>query len=266
MIDTHVHLDDPSFVEGAAEVWRRARQAGLEGAIAVGVEPSTWAKTAETASALAGVRVALGIHPQVVPALDDDTIERGLAELPASLARASAVAIGECGLDGPTGQLERQERVLRAHLALARELSLPVSLHVFRIHGPALRLLEAFGPMPAGGVLHSYSGSAELVRRYAKLGWSFGFAGAVTRSNARRPLEAAKAVPLELLVVETDAPFQPCGADARDRERGEPADLPMVISALARARGVSEERLTEATTANARRVFGLLDQGKNRIG
>lgn len=257
LIDTHVHLDDAAFVEGAAEVWRRAREAGVEAAVAVGVEPSSWARTVAVAAELPGVRVALGIHPQCVPALDDKTIDDALDELPDRLRAVSAVAVGECGLDGPAGQLERQERVLLAHLAIARELALPVSLHVFRVHGPALRLLKQFGPMPAGGVLHSYSGSAELVRDYLKLGWSFAFAGAVTRSNAKRPLTAAMAVPLEHLLLETDAPFQPTGADARDRTRGEPRDVYDVLASLAHARGVSAEALAEATTANARRVFRL---------
>ena len=257
VIDTHVHLDDAAFVEGAAEVWRRAREAGVEAAVAVGVEPSSWARTVAIAAQLPGVRVALGIHPQCVPGLDDATLDAALKELPDRLRAVSAVAVGECGLDGPTGQMDRQERVLFAHISIAKELSLPVSLHVFRVHGPALRLLKHFGPMPAGGVLHSYSGSAELVRDYRKLGWSFGFAGAVTRSNAKRPLTAAIAVPLEHLLLETDAPFQPTGADARDRSRGEPRDVFDVLAALAHARGLGVEVLAEATTANARRLFRL---------
>jgi TatD DNase family protein len=126
---------------------------------------------------------------------------------------------------------------------------------VFRVHGPALQLLKEFGKLSAGGVVHSYSGSAELVRDYLKLGWSFSFAGAVTRSNAKRPLDAARAVPLEHLVVETDAPFQPTGADARDRKRGDPADLPQVVDAIARARGLDPEELAARTTENARRIF-----------
>ncbi|MBI2389420.1 MAG: TatD family hydrolase [Deltaproteobacteria bacterium] len=256
-IDTHVHLDDPAFIEGAAAVWQEARRAGVEGAIAVGVEPATWSRTLAVARGLPGVRVALGIHPQAVPALDDETIGRALADLPALLGDHGAVAIGECGLDGPAGDLDRQGRVLREQLALARDLALPVSLHVFRVHGPALKLLRDLGPLPAGGVVHSYSGSAELVRDYLRLGWSFSFAGAVTRSNAKRPLAAALAVPLDHLLVETDAPFQPTGADARDRTRGEPRDLPEVIGALARARGLDPEELAETTTANARRIFRL---------
>lgn len=257
LVDTHVHLDDAAFADDAAEVWSRAQAAGVEGAVAVGVEPGSWDRTIAVAGRLPGVRVALGIHPQCVPALDDATIDAALAALPNRLREARAVAVGECGLDGPTGQMERQERVLRAHLAIARELSLPVSLHVFRVHGPALKLLKAFGPMPAGGVVHSYSGSAELVRDYVKLGWSFSFAGAITRSNARRPLTAAEAVPLERLVLETDAPFQPAGADARDRTRGEPRDVLEILEVLARARGLSPEALAERTTDNARRLFRL---------
>lgn len=253
MIDTHVHLDAAAF-EDAADVWRAAQRAGVSRAIAVGVEPSSWDRTIAIAHDLPGVELALGIHPEVVPNLTDAAIAAGLADLPKLLEKHAALAIGECGLDGPSGDLERQERVLLAHLALARDLHLPVSLHVFRVHGPALKLLRAFGPIERG-VVHSYSGSAELVRDYLRLGWSFSFAGAVTRSNARRPLDAVRAVPLEHLLVETDAPFQPAGADARDRTRGEPADLPLVVEALARARGVDVEEIAAATTANAERIF-----------
>jgi TatD DNase family protein len=254
MIDTHVHLDADVFGDASA-VWGDAQRAGVEAAIAVGVDPDSWGNTIAIARALPGVSVALGIHPQTVPHHDDASLDRALAELPELLAKTGAIAIGECGLDGPAGDLERQKRVLRAHLGIARDLALPISLHVFRVHGPALSLLREFGKLPAGGVVHSYSGSAELVRDYLKLGWSFSFAGAVTRSNAKRPLDAARAVPLEHLVVETDAPFQPTGADARDRKRGDPADLRQVVEALAIARGVDVEELAERTTANARRIF-----------
>jgi TatD DNase family protein len=252
VIDTHVHLDDAAFGDAAA-VWEQARAAGVRGAVAVGVEPSSWARSIAVAR-MPGVGLALGIHPQVVPHLDDATIDRALADLPKLLEKHGAVAIGECGLDGPAGDLDRQERVLRAHLAIARDLNLPISLHVMKVHGRTLELLRAFGPVERGA-LHSYSGSAELVRDYLKLGWSFSFAGAITRSNARRPLDAVRAVPIEHLLAETDAPFQPTGADARDRKRGDPADLVAVIASLATARGIDDAEVRERTTANARRVF-----------
>lgn len=258
MIDTHVHLDDPAFdLDDRRDLWRHARDAGVEAAIAVGVAPATWSRTIAVARALDDVVIALGIHPQVVPTLTDAEIDEALRALPAQLDASAAVAVGECGLDGPSGDLDRQERVLRAHLAIARAMDLPVSLHVFGAHGRALALLRDVGARPSAGVLHSYSGPAELVREYAKLGWSFGFAGAVSRSNARRPVLAARAVPRDLLLAETDAPFQPVGADARDRPRGDPRDLGAVIAAIARARGEEPSDVARTTTENARALFGL---------
>jgi TatD DNase family protein len=256
VIDTHVQLDSESFFEGAREVWEQARAGGVEAALAVGVEPASWQRTIDTARALPGVSLALGIHPQVVPHLDDATIGRALRELPDLLEKEGARAVGEIGLDGPAGDLDRQERVMIAQLDIARQLSLPVSLHVFKIHGRALEVLRKFGKI-AGGVAHSYSGSSELVRDYLSLGWSISFAGAITRSNARKPMEACRRVPLEHLVVETDAPFQPTGADARDRKRGDPQDLGHIAAAVARARGVDQGVIAEATTINARRIFRL---------
>lgn len=255
MIDTHVHLDSEAFTEGAREVWERARAGGVEAALAVGVEPASWQRTIDTARALPGVSLALGIHPQVVPHLDDATLDRALRELPDLLQTHGARAIGEIGLDGPAGDLDRQERAMLAQLDIARQLSLPVSLHVFKVHGRALEVLRKFGKIE--GVAHSYSGSSELVRDYLSLGWSISFAGSITRSNARKPMEACRKVPLERLLVETDAPFQPTGADARDRKRGDPADLGHVIEAIARARAVDEGAIAEATTSNARRIFRL---------
>ncbi len=265
LFDTHTHLDHAAFDrpgEGAGEVWRRAREAGGARALLVGVAPSTWSRTVDVARALPGMGHALGVHPQVVPELDDATIDDALRALPDLLVRTGAIAVGECGLDGPSGDLDRQARVLRAHLAIANDLALPVSLHVFKVHGKALEVLRAIGRIRHGGVLHSYSGSAELVRAYVDLGWSIGFAGAITRTNAKRPVLAARATPAEHLVIETDAPFQPTGGDARDRTRGEPADLPEVLAAVAAARGEDPGEVARRTTENARRIFSGSGSGE----
>lgn len=257
MIDTHVHLDADVFDADRGALWAAAQKAGVQQALSVGVSPASWNETVVVASTLPGVRCALGIHPQVVPTLDDAAIRTAMAALPKFLADSRAAAIGECGLDGPAGDLDRQKHCLLMHLDLARQLKLPVSLHVLKVHGAALTLLRAFGPLPAGGVVHSYSGSTELVREYLRLGFSISFAGAVTRSNAKRPISAAQAVPREHLLMETDAPYQPSGADARDRNRGEPADLAAVRDALAMARGQDATDIDELTSENARRIFAL---------
>ena len=255
LVDTHVHLDRCAH-EGSSETpWARAQQLGVVAALAVGVAPGEWDATIAAARAARGVSIALGIHPQVVPSLDDDALARALSALPDRLRACSAVAIGECGLDLPAGDLDRQRRALLAQLDVARACHLPVSLHVFRAHPAMLELLRDLGPLPAGGVVHSYSGSAELVRSYLAAGLSISFAGAITRSNARKPLLAARAVPPEHLLIETDAPYQPAGPDARDRKEGGPGDLPQILAALAAARGDDPNALAETTTANALRIY-----------
>jgi TatD DNase family protein len=260
LVDTHAHLDDAALHDDLEARWAAARAVGVVAALAVGVAPASWARTIAVARALPGVRAALGIHPQVVPELDDATLHAALAALPERLLEAGAAAVGECGYDGAYPDRDRQLVALRAQLEIARALRLPVSLHVFGpgAHGTMLSVLRETGVLPAGGAVHGYSGSAELVREYVRLGLCISFAGAITRSNARRPLVAARAVPLDRLLVETDAPFQPTGADARDRRCGEPADLPEVVEALARARGEPAAAIAAATTRNALRTFPQL--------
>lgn len=253
VVDTHVHLDVAPLDESA---WRAAHDRGVTAAITMGVSPSQWPTVIRLSRQLEGVHHALGIHPQAIPELDDAALDTALDALPDLVESTGAIAIGECGLDGPSGDIDRQLRALRAHLAIAKTLKKPVCLHVFKMHGPMVDLLREIGPLDAGGVVHSYSGSAELVKRYVDANLCVSFAGAITRSNAKKPLLACVAVPEARLLLETDAPFQPTGSDARDRKFGEPADIFSSLETIARARGTTMEKLAEVTTANAKRVFG----------
>jgi TatD DNase family protein len=255
MIDTHVHLDVAPL---DAAAWERARAKGVEAALTMGVEPKQWPAAIRLSRALAGVRHALGIHPQAVPTLDDAELDAALDVLPDLVESTGAIAVGECGLDAPSAEIDRQTRVLRRHLEIAKTLKKPVCLHVFKLHGPMIDLLRDVGALFAGGVVHSYSGSAELVKAYVDANLHVSFAGSITRDNAKKPVLACRAVPDDRLLVETDAPYQPAGADARDRTHGEPSDLARVIEAVARARDVSIESIAAFTTRNARRLFAGL--------
>ena len=255
MIDTHCHLDKAEFDADRAAVIDRARAAGVTDMVVPAVGPP-WEGLLALARATPGVHAGLGVHPQLLPELDPQGDDRLLAELESALARGGALAVGECGLDGPSAggaPLDRQLRVLAGHLALARRFSLPVSLHCLRAHEPMLHLLER-EPLPAGGVLHSYSGGPELVAGYARLGLCFAFAGPVTFEKARRPLEAVRAVPPDRLLLETDAPDQ---TPRPRRGRNEPAFLAEIAAAVARALGTTLEAVGALTTANARRLFRL---------
>jgi TatD DNase family protein len=249
VIDTHCHLDLAAFDGDRDQVVARAAAAGVTGILVPGVRPATWpALVALEAGAL---RVALGIHPQVVPAL---TADERAGDLTARLVEAAAgrCAIGECGLDGATGERDLQEAIFRAHVRAAKATGKPLVLHVLRAHDAAPRILREEGPVT--GVMHSYSGGADLVPVYRDLGMMFSFAGPVTYGNARRPIAAARAVPDDLLLAETDAPDQ---APAAHRGgRSEPAFVADVIAGLAAARGQPIAEVAARTAANARRLFG----------
>jgi TatD DNase family protein len=257
VIDTHCHLDKPDFDPDRAAVLARARAAGVTDVLVPAVGPAGWAALVEAARATPGLHAGLGIHPQLLPELDPRHDDAHLADLDAALARGGAVAVGECGLDGPTAaagaSMARQVAVLAGQLALARKHGLPVSLHAFRAHDALLAVLERDG-LPAGGVLHSYSGSAQQVPPYARLGLHFAFAGPVTWERARKPILAARAVPRDRLLLETDAPDQ---TPRPHRGRCEPAYLAEIAAALAAALGLPLAELDAVTSANARRLFRL---------
>mgnify|MGYP002777879824 CR=1 FL=1 len=202
---------------------------------------------------------ALGIHPQVLPDLDPAGDARALEALKERVRAAPAgmVAIGECGLDfGPQGAgapRERQIAVLRAHFELARATGLPLVLHCLKAHAALLELLEE-RPLPPS-ILHSYSGSAEMVPAFCRGGHAISFAGALTLPGARRPGLAARAVPTDRLLIETDSPDQTPAT--RRPARNEPAFLLDVARAVAEARGEPLELVAATTYENARRLLRL---------
>lgn len=258
MIDTHCHLDAERFDADRAQVLERAAAAGVRRIVVPGVGPWNW----EPLLALRDPRlfVALGVHPQALPDLPASGDEKLLADLDALLSRPGdtrPVAVGECGLDGPSepgAPMERQLAVLRGHFALARKHRLPLLVHCLRAQPHLLRLLETELVPEAGLLLHSFSGSKDLVPRYLARGCHFSFAGPVTFEGARRPIEALQAIPLGRLMAETDAPDQ--APHPHRGQRSEPAYLPLIIEAMARARGEPLETVREATAANAAAFFG----------
>lgn len=258
MIDTHCHLDSPAFDGDREQALARARAVGVTDVVVPAVEPSGWPGLVTLGASHPGLHVALGIHPQALPGMAPSGDDRHLADLEALLARGGAVAVGECGLDGPSVEagapLDRQRAVLRGHLAIARRLGLPVLLHTLRVHDAMLEELARDG-LPSGGVLHSFSGSAEQVPAFAALGLHFSFAGPVTYEGARKPLAAARSVAPDRLLVETDAPDQ--SPHPHRGTRNEPAHLPLVLGAVALARGVTPGELERLTTENARRLLRL---------
>ena len=265
-IDTHCHLDAPEFGPdhaGAIEARARATALGVGRCVIPAVERANF----DTVRALAhrlGDAYALGIHPLYVPRASDDDLAALDAQLSAHRDAPRLVAVGEIGLDFFVPELcepamrERQLAVYRAQLRLARQHRLPVILHVRR---SADALLKALRELPVcGGIAHAFSGSEQQARAFIDLGFKLGFGGAMTFEPARRLRELARTLPLQALVLETDAPDIPpqwLYTTAAERAAGRPqgvntpAELPRMGAVLAELRGLSEAAVQLATTANA---------------
>jgi len=258
LVDTHCHLDDAPLAGALGLVMARARLADVGHVIVPGVRPAQWAALGAMVRANHAISLALGIHPQCLPELSDDEVSEGLGRLRAEARSLGAVAIGECGFDGETAHsgvsLERQGATVRAHCAVADELGLPLIVHVVGAMGFALGFFESLGPRRHGAVLHAFAGPVGLGPRWVALGFSFGIGPSITWSRSRRPKEAARVIPVDRLLLETDGPGTYIEG-AADRV-GEPAQVRDVVRALSAIRGEDEDLLAGQTTANAARLFG----------
>lgn len=238
LTDTHCHLDDPCFDADRDLCLSRAVEAGVIRGVIPGVSRPQWAR-ARALAARYGWKYAVGTHPMSLPEHADVPGQGAPDEI------EGAVAIGECGLDGTVPvDMEVQERVLSAHLALAREAGLPVILHGYRAHDRLLPLLRRWAPLR--GVLHSYSGGPELVDDYVALGLHLSMGGPITWEKARKPVLTLQKIPKDRLLAETDAPDQ-CPRPWRGRN--EPAFLVVIVEAMERLRG---EPLRDVLEQNAR--------------
>ena len=240
LFDALTHLHRMPQPEQALE---RGRAAGVTGALLAGLDPPGWAAQLQLAACHPGLVVALGLHPWIAARMADTAQDSALEELAARC--TAGVAIGEIGLDRSRSlrsTIARQRRAFIAQLQLARAVSLPVVLHIVRAHGMALELLTAHPP--PGGYLHSYSGPAALIPRYAALGLRFSFGPRLLHPAAQRMQEAAIATPADRLLVESDCPDQ-----ATD-----PAVLHQVLARLAALRGDALSTLSAQTAAHARAI------------
>lgn len=255
LIDTHTHLDFPDFDTDRAELLARCRDLGVERLVVLGVHQANWQRLWDLAQAEDSLYAAFGLHPVY---LDEHRSEH-LGELHDWLARCAVhpklCAVGEIGLDYFLEQLDRelQQLLFETQLKLAIEFELPALLHVRRAHAATIATLKRLKPA-RGGIIHAFAGSYEEAREYLKLGFKLGLGGAPTWPQALRLRKVVAQLPLEAIVLETDAPDM--APAMHPNQRNSPEHLPDICTALAELRGISADELASASSRNSAELFG----------
>lgn len=251
LFDTHCHIDVEEFDADRAGVLSRSRRQGVTRMVVPAVMARTWQPLLDLCRAEAGLYPALGLHPVYLDQHRDTDVE-ALAEW---VARERPLAIGEIGLDYFVTELDRtrQQNLFEGQLAVARAANLPIVLHVRKAHDQVLQTLKRAGVR--GGIAHAFNGSLQQAGQYIDLGFKLGFGGMLTfeRSNKLRRLAAD--LPLEALVLETDAPDMTVAAHRG--ERNSPEYLPDCLHALAEVRQADPAEIAAQTTRNALAVLGI---------
>ena len=252
LFDTHAHLDDRAFDEDRTQLLEALPMQGL----ALVMNPGCSLESSRNASALAEsypyIYAAVGSHPDAADEVCEEVLEecRKLCKL-----NRKIKAIGEIGLDYHYEDIPRdlQKKAFLAQMELARELDLPVIVHERDAHEDGLAIVKQFPEVK--GVFHCFSGSAELARQLTDLGWYIGFTGVLTFKNARRAIEAAQAIPLDRIVIETDCPYM--SPEPFRGRRNDPGRVYRMAEKLAEIRGITVAEAQHITLENGKRLYRI---------
>lgn len=251
LFDTHCHLDAAEFEADRDPCFRAAIEAGVSRLLIPGVAPAGFAAILALCQRYREALPAYGIHPLYVMAAEESDLD----QVALWLEKEKPVAVGEIGLDYyvPDTDHARQEHFFVAQLKLARERGLPVILHSRRAVDAVLKHLRRI--QVPGGIAHAFNGSLQQAQQFLDLGFKLGFGGAMTYTGSTRIRHLATTLPLEGLVLETDAPDIPPAW--LNGQRNGPDQLPRIAEVLAALRGIPVAEVVAATTANAEQVLGL---------
>ena len=252
LFDTHVHLNSKLYKKDLTEVVERALAARVTKMAVVGFDEPSNKQAIELAEIYESIYAVVGIHPSDARS----ATEAGWGILREQLKHPKVVALGECGLDyyHDTSFNDIQHKVLKKQLAIAKEMNMPIVVHMRESVIDTYEILRNEG-RGLSGVLHCYSGDLEMMDKFLDLGFYIGLDGPVTFKNAHSVHAIAKAVPIERLVIETDAPYL-TPAPYRGK-RNEPAYISYVAEKIAELRGMTYEEVCRITTENGLKMFNI---------
>lgn len=252
-IDTHVHLNADQFQEDLQEVIERAYAAKVEKMVVVGFDRQTIERAMQLIDEYESLYAVIGWHP--VDAID--CTEKELAWIEELTHHPKVVGIGETGLDyyWDKSPKEVQQELFRKQIRLAQKVNLPIVIHNRDATGDVVKILREENAHTVGGVMHCFSGSVETAWECIKMNFMISLGGPVTFKNARMPKKVATEIPLEHLLIETDAPY--LAPHPHRGKRNEPSYVPLVAEEIARLKEISVEEVAKATTENAIKMFKL---------
>jgi len=251
IVDSHCHLDVADFDADRDTVLADCRVQGVTRIVVPGIVAPGWDKLLQVCQQ-PGLYPALGLHPVYLDEHGEDDLKMLEQRL---LDETDVVAVGEIGLDFYLTGLDRQRQIelFEAQLVIANMVNLPVILHVRKAHDQVIAILKRF--RPKGGIVHAFNGSLEQAQQYINLGFKLGFGGMLTYERSSKLRSLAKQLPLESMVLETDAPDmsgEPCRG-----QRNSPQYLPQYLAVLAALRDESAERVAAVTTQNVMSVLAI---------
>ncbi len=252
LYDTHAHLNNPSFDADRDEVMKKIKSAGVGLVNNIGADIKTSYESIALAEKYDFVYATCGVHPSETESLTEDDMKT-LIEMSK---HEKVKAIGEIGLDyhyedGPDPEI--QKYWFKRQIELSKEVGLPVVIHDRESKGEAIRILKDMNV--SEGVMHCFSGSAEIARELLKMGFYISFTGVVTFKNARKAIEALKAVPLDRLFIETDCPYM--APEPVRGTRNDSSNVIRIAEKYAEVKGVSLDEVISVTTNNAKEFFKI---------
>lgn len=250
IFDTHAHYDDSRFDEDRDELIASLSEKGVSHIVNCGCDLKSSLTTVALAEKYDFVYAAVGVHAHEA----EEATEGDLAEIESLYEREKVVAVGEIGLDYhyDFSPIERQLEIFERQLILANRLDLPVIVHDREAHEDTMNLLKKYKPK---GVVHCFSGSAEMAKEIVKFGMYIGIGGAVTFKNAKKPVEVVEYLPLDRLLLETDAPYM-TPVPFRG-QRCDSAHIAYTAEKIAEIKAIDTQELIDICNKNAKNLFGI---------
>ena len=251
IFDSHAHYDDDQFNDDRDSLLSSVAEGGICGCITCGTNTKNALKAMELAEKYPFMYAAVGLHPLDI---EDEENEDYIDFFRSLSSNEKVVAIGEIGLDYhyDCAPREKQIEVLEKQIILANELDLPVIVHDRESHEDIMNILKKHKPK---GVVHCFSGSVEMMKEVVKLGMYIGLGGAVTFKNAKKPVEVAREVPADRLLIETDAPYM-TPVPFRGK-RNDSSLIPYTAEKIAEVRSATAQEILDLTSKNAKELFGI---------